>query len=84
MRGAGERGLPRSQKPLELEPTPDERPGSDQHRGQARALHRRTSVVGGLRLVVGGFQSELEDMLGAREVFQLPHTQVGEHNVVGQ
>ena len=65
------------------EPTPDERPGAGQHRGQARALDGRFGWDC-LRPLVGGFQSELEDVLGAREVFQLAHPQVGEHNVVGQ
>ena len=79
----GERGLPRRQQPFELAATPDERPGPDKYCGQAGPLHRR---IAGVRLgtVLGGFQAELENMLGAREVSQLSHPQVGEHNVVGQ
>ena len=47
-RTTAKRGLPGGQKPLELAPAPDERPGTDQHRGQARTLHRahRLSAVG--------------------------------------
>ncbi len=30
------------------------------------------------------FQAQFENMLGAREIFQLTHPQVGEHHIVGQ
>ena len=83
VRATGERGLPRGKKSLELAPAPDERPGAGQHRGQAGALQGRIGR-GRLTTLVGGFQSELENVLRAREIAQLAHPQVGEHDVVGQ
>ena len=48
-----------------------------------RALHGRIGC-GASRIVVSGLQAELENVLRAREVAQLAHPEVGEHNVVGQ
>jgi hypothetical protein len=82
-RTTAKRGLPRRQKPLELAPAPDERPGTDQNRGQAWTLHRCIACRR-LGTLLSGFQSELEDMLWTGEVAQFAQTQVGEDNVVGQ
>ena len=41
------------------------------------------SVVDGAG-IVGGLQAEFEHVLRAREVAQLAHPEIGEHNVVGQ
>ena len=64
-------------------PRPTNGPGPVSTAGQARALDRRIAC-GLLTIVVGGFQAELENVLRAREVSQLAHPQVGEHDVVGQ
>ena len=37
-----------------------------------------------METVLGGFQAQLKNVLGAGEVFQLAHPQVSEHHVVGQ
>ena len=82
VRTAVERRLPRGQKSLEFGATPDERPGPGQHRGQAGPLHGCVGVTGAG--IVGGLQAEFENVLRAREVFQLAHPEIGEDHVVGQ
>ncbi|MCV7332024.1 hypothetical protein H7J81_18140 [Mycobacterium cookii] len=83
MRTAGQRGLPRGHESVEFAATSDEWAGAGQHCREAGPLQGRLAHL--LRpIVVCGFQPQLEDVLGAGQVFELTHPEVGEHDVVGQ
>src|SRR6185312_17440483 len=62
---------------------PYERTGADQDRGEAGPLE---GCIGHLLRgsVLGGLQAKLENMLWACQILELTHSQVGEHDIVGQ
>ncbi len=72
MRAARQRGLPGGHQPFELTAAPDERPGAGQHRGEARPLEGLITRLC-RRHVARRFQPQLENVLRAGQVAELPH-----------